>query len=54
MGCPGGCVAGAGTLCAVNKAAIAIDRYKKQADKQTASETSYVADLDVLEKDDLL
>ena len=54
MGCPGGCVAGAGTLCAVNKAAIAIDRYKKQADKQAASETSYVADLDVLEKDDLL
>ncbi|MBQ5334222.1 MAG: 4Fe-4S dicluster domain-containing protein [Oscillospiraceae bacterium] len=54
MGCPGGCVAGAGTLCAVNKATIAIDRYKKQADKQTAFETDYVADLDVLEKDDLL
>ena len=53
MGCPGGCVAGAGTLCAVNKATIAIDKYKKQADKQTASETEYVADLDVLEKDDL-
>ena len=53
MGCPGGCVAGAGTMCAVNKAAIAIDRYKKQADKQLASETEYAADLDVLVKDDL-
>ena len=53
MGCPGGCVAGAGTMCAVNKAAIAIDRYKKQADKQHASETEYSAALDVLVKDDL-
>jgi len=40
-------------MCAVNKAAIAIDRYKNQADKQHASETEYIADLDVLEKDNL-
>ena len=53
MGCPGGCVAGAGTMCAVNKATAGIEKYKKQAVKQLASETEYVADLDILEKDDL-
>ncbi|MGN0667474.1 MAG: 4Fe-4S dicluster domain-containing protein [Huintestinicola sp.] len=53
MGCPGGCVAGAGTLCAVNKAAAAIDKYKKEADKQLATETEFDADLELLVKDDL-
>ena len=53
MGCPGGCVAGAGTMCAVNKATAMVDKYKKQAEKKLASETEYVADLDVLEKDNL-
>ena len=37
----------------INEAQTAIDRYKKQADKQLASETEYAADLDVLVKDDL-
>ncbi|MBP5580788.1 MAG: iron hydrogenase, partial [Ruminococcus sp.] len=49
MGCPGGCVAGAGTLCAVNKATAGIDKYKKQADKQLASETDYASELYLLE-----
>ncbi|MBQ7989453.1 MAG: 4Fe-4S dicluster domain-containing protein [Oscillospiraceae bacterium] len=53
MGCPGGCVAGAGTLCAVNKATMGIDKYKKQADKQLASETEFIEDLSVLEEFDL-
>ncbi|MBR4224861.1 MAG: monomeric, partial [Oscillospiraceae bacterium] len=53
MGCPGGCVAGAGTLCAVNKATMGIDKYKKQAEKQLASETAYIEDLSVLEEFDL-
>ncbi|MBR4345959.1 MAG: 4Fe-4S dicluster domain-containing protein [Oscillospiraceae bacterium] len=50
MGCPGGCVAGAGTLCAVNKAAMGIERYKKQAPLKDSSETAYIADLKVLEE----
>lgn len=53
MGCPGGCVAGAGTLCAVNKASTAIERYRYQAEKQKATETDYEADLDLLISDNL-
>ncbi len=49
MGCPGGCVAGAGTLCAVNKATAGIEKYKKQADKKLASETDYADQLYLLE-----
>jgi iron only hydrogenase large subunit-like protein len=49
MGCPGGCIAGAGTLAAVNKAASGIDKYKKQASKQLASETDHIEDLSLLE-----
>ena len=49
MGCPGGCIAGAGTLAAVNKAASGIDKYKKQAPKQLASETDHIEDLSLLE-----
>ena len=50
MACPGGCVAGAGTLSAVNKATVGIEKYKNQAEKKLASETDYVSDLELLEK----
>jgi len=34
MGCPGGCVAGAGTIIPINKAAIALQNYKQTSSKK--------------------
>lgn len=34
MGCPGGCIAGAGTIIPINKAAIALENFKKASSKQ--------------------
>lgn len=41
MACPGGCVAGAGTLSSINKAAAAVKRYAKQSSRQNATENAY-------------
>mgnify|MGYP002537132931 CR=1 FL=1 len=41
MACPGGCVAGAGTLQAVEKSTILVNKYAKDADKQNALETEH-------------
>jgi len=41
MGCPGGCVAGAGTITAVKKSAINVQKYKDAAPKKSALETKY-------------
>lgn len=35
MGCPGGCIGGAGTIIPVNKAAIALESFKKSTAKKT-------------------
>ena len=48
MGCPGGCVAGAGTLQPVSKSAAAIGKYKKDADKQNALDSQYEITLSLL------
>jgi len=54
MGCPGGCVGGAGTLTAYNKAAAAVTKYRNEADKKLADETEYADYLDLLlELDDI-
>jgi iron only hydrogenase large subunit-like protein len=45
MGCPGGCVAGAGTIRPVRDTAVNVEKYKKEAPKQSATESSYIADL---------
>ena len=39
MACPGGCVAGAGTIAPVIQATAAVNRYKAAADKQSAGES---------------
>ena len=44
MACPGGCVAGAGTIRPVKKAAALIESYKKTAPIQNANQSAY-ADL---------
>ena len=41
MGCPGGCVAGAGTLQAVPKSTASINKYVKEAEKQCSLESEY-------------
>ncbi len=49
MACPGGCVAGAGTLLPVDLAANVVGRYQKEADASSPMESAYrdtAADLD--------
>ena len=41
MACPGGCVAGAGTLLPVELATNVVGRYQKEADKETPLESAY-------------
>ena len=48
MACPGGCVAGAGTMQSIKKSAAVVGVYAKQAEHQTATGTHYVAELDKL------
>ncbi len=48
MACPGGCVAGAGTLQPVDKATGAVLKYKKEAQKQLAGESQYGISLSLL------
>lgn len=48
MACPGGCVAGPGTLANPTKAAAAITKYKASAPKQNALDTKYDITLPLL------
>lgn len=48
MGCPGGCMGGAGTLADPVKAAAALAKYKKEAPMETAVESPYETDLPFL------
>lgn len=48
MACPGGCVAGAGTMQSIKKSAAVVGMYAKQAEHQTATGTHHVAELDKL------
>ncbi len=41
MACPGGCVAGAGTITPVRQSAKTIEEYKASAEKQSARESSF-------------
>lgn len=49
MACPGGCIAGAGTLRPLAKSKAALNEYKKSAPKHEALQTKYKAYLDTLE-----
>ena len=48
--CPGGCVAGAGTLQAINKSTMAVKQYATSADYQYCCDTDYLKDLEELGK----
>lgn len=49
MACPGGCVAGAGTLQPVNKSQAAISKYKKEAPLENAADSPYEITLTLLD-----
>ena len=49
MGCPGGCVGGAGTIRPIAKSAELVSRYKKEAPEQNALDSKYEAELPTLE-----
>lgn len=48
MACPGGCVAGAGTLQPVNKSTATINKYKNQAKDKLATSSKYEITLSLL------
>ncbi|MDO4266107.1 MAG: 4Fe-4S dicluster domain-containing protein [Eubacteriales bacterium] len=48
MACPGGCVAGAGTMQPIQKSAAAVSLYANKAKHRTSNETEYVKELDKL------
>ena len=48
MACPGGCVAGAGTMQPIKKSQGAVNIYAQKASHKTASGTEYVKELDKL------
>ena len=52
MACPGGCVAGAGTLLPIEKAAAIVRNYTAQAEEKSATETKYEATLPLLLEDE--
>ena len=46
MACPGGCVAGAGTILAVNKATFTNQKYQASLEKKSALESDYIPEVD--------
>ncbi len=50
MACPGGCVAGAGTLQSASKSQASVGRYLRQADKDFASESPYADEAEALKQ----
>ena len=48
MACPGGCVAGAGVLSDVKKAALSLEKDKAASTLKTADETSYADYLNLI------
>ena len=52
MACPGGCVAGAGTLLPIEKAAAVVKAYTAQAPEKSATESRYEIELPLLLEED--
>ena len=49
MACPGGCIAGAGTVQTVKKAGVALEKMKKEASFEECMDTSFGGELEKLE-----
>ena len=52
MACPGGCVAGAGTLQPIKKSQMAVKRYAQRSPRQNATENAYRVLIKALERDE--
>ena len=50
MACPGGCIAGAGTIQPIKKTAASLEKMKKEATFEECMDTRYEAKLSDLEK----
>ena len=50
MACPGGCVAGAGTITPVPQSTRNVEKYKNNADKHSSCESSFASRLHEAEK----
>ena len=48
MACPGGCVAGAGTMQSIKKSQAQVHLYAKQAKHKTSNETEHIKELEKL------
>ena len=48
MACPGGCVAGAGTMQSIKKSQAAVNKYAATAGHKVSSQTEYVKELEKL------
>ena len=48
MACPGGCIAGAGTVQTVKKAGVALEKMKKEASFEECMDTSFGGELEKL------
>ena len=51
MACPGGCVAGAGTLQPVIKSSALVKKYTSEAEKKLAFESEHLDNLELLTKE---
>ena len=49
MACPGGCVAGAGTIRPIKEATMLVDKYKKEAPVGSATDSEFAALADQLD-----
>ena len=52
MGCPGGCIAGAGTLADPRKTAAVLAKYSAQADLKDPEESAFISNIHFLKDDD--
>ena len=52
MACPGGCVAGAGTLQPIKKSQAAVKRYAQRSPRKVATENAYRVLIKALERDE--
>ncbi len=50
MGCPGGCIAGAGTITPVKESQINVSRYVKEADLKSSTQSGYIDRLEEVEE----
>ena len=50
MGCPGGCVAGAGTISPVRDSAMTVEKFKNEAPSMSCTESPYLDRLEEVEK----